>query len=228
MLDTVVRAGSYEAVLFDLDGTLYEQSPVRREMLRRLCRAHASKPVTGIRVLRLLAAYRRAQEQLRTSGFVGDVASTQVELTMARTGEPESTVRRVVERWMETEPLRAVAANRRPDLSAVLDQLSERGSRLGVVSDYPAHDKLEALGVADRFPVVVSAQDRRVDAFKPNPRALLVALEELDVDPSDALYVGDRVDVDEAAATAAGMSFALVGSRARARRTNTSERAEAA
>ena len=50
------------------------------------------------------------------------------------------------------------------------------GLRLGVVSDYPARRKLDALGIADRFDAVVSAQDERVRSFKPNPRGILVAL----------------------------------------------------
>ena len=103
----------------------------------------------------------------------------------------------------------------------------DRGLRLGALSDYPATRKLEALGVADRFDVVLSAQDPRVHAFKPSPKGLLVALEELGAAPGDALYVGDREDVDGAAARAAGMRYVIIGATSTKRRPATGPRAEA-
>ena len=44
---------------------------------------------------------------------------------------------------------------------------------------------------------------------KPHPEGLLRALADLDVDPADAVYVGDTT-VDLAMASAAGTSFAAV------------------
>jgi HAD superfamily hydrolase (TIGR01549 family) len=96
-----------------------------------------------------------------------------------------------------------------------LDALRARGLKLGVVSDYPALGKLRALGIDDHFQTVVSAQDPRVGAFKPNPRGLLVALEDLGVDRDHAVYVGDRSDVDGPAAAAAMMRCVLIGGTAR-------------
>jgi phosphoglycolate phosphatase-like HAD superfamily hydrolase len=49
-----------------------------------------------------------------------------------------------------------------------------------------------------------------VAAFKPNPRGILVALERLGVAPGEALYVGDRAEVDAAAARAAGVACAIL------------------
>jgi putative hydrolase of the HAD superfamily len=197
------------AVLFDVDGTLYRQAPVRRAMVVALARAYVAHPVEGRRVLRTLAAYRKAQESLRAEP-VADIAIAQVDLAAARVGTDPAVVRDLVERWMELAPLAAVAAHARPGLGDVLDAIAATGARLGAVSDYPAHRKLTALGVADRFSVVVAAQDPRVDAFKPDPKGLLVALDELGVEPADALYVGDRADVDGRAAAAAGVRYVLV------------------
>jgi FMN phosphatase YigB (HAD superfamily) len=54
-----------KAILIDVDGTLYRQSVVRKAMIMRLLRYSAAAPVRGIRSLRIIAAYRRAQEVLR-------------------------------------------------------------------------------------------------------------------------------------------------------------------
>jgi len=46
-----------DAIIFDLDGTLYHQSRLRRAMLLRLLRAHVSRPLEGLRTARILSAY---------------------------------------------------------------------------------------------------------------------------------------------------------------------------
>jgi FMN phosphatase YigB (HAD superfamily) len=116
---------------------------------------------------------------------------------------------------MESAPLDLVTSSARTGLVDALDALLAAGIKLGVVSDYPAARKLRALGIADRIEVVVSAQDPRVGAFKPNPLGIRTALDDLGVGCPEALYVGDRADVDAAAAAALGMRCVLIGRPAR-------------
>jgi phosphoglycolate phosphatase/putative hydrolase of the HAD superfamily len=132
-------------------------------------------------------------------------------LAAEQTGTDPADVAALAHRWMEQLPLDVIAKSIRPGLLQLLDVAAAGGLRMAAVSDYPAQQKLLALGVADRFDVVLSAQDPRVCAFKPDPRGLLVALDELGVDHTEALYIGDRVDVDAAAAAAARVRCVLVG-----------------
>jgi len=181
-------------------------------MAVRLATRFWRAPWSGATAVRVLSAYRQAQEVLRSQGPVDDIARAQVDLAAARTGVPASHVSALVEEWIDVRPLDVIASSARSGLVAALDALRDRGLRLGVVSDYPATAKLAALGVADRFDTVVSAGDRRVQAFKPDPRGLTVALKDLGLHSSETLYVGDRADVDAPAAAAAGMSCVLIGS----------------
>ena len=213
LVDGMPRSHSIRGVIFDIDGTLYRQRPVRRQMALRLATRYWHAPRSGARTVRVLAASREAQEVLRSGGSVDDVARTQIDFAAERTGVPADRVRVLVEEWMEKRPLDLVVSHARTGLLATLDALRDRGLRLGVVSDYPAAGKLAALGISDRFDTVISADDPRVQAFKPDPRGLTVALEDLGLHSSEAIYVGDRIDVDAPAATAAGMSWALIGSR---------------
>lgn len=211
-VDEPPRQHSIRGVIFDIDGTLYRQSPVRRRMALRLAARYWRAPFAGATTMRVLAAYRRAQEALRSQPPVGDIAAAQFGLAAERTGVPAERVAALVEEWMDTRPLDLVAANARPGLVTTLDALRDRGLRLGVVSDYPADAKLRALGIADRFDTVISPDDPRVQAFKPAPRGIAAALEDLGLASSEALYVGDRLDVDAPAAIAAGVAWALIGS----------------
>lgn len=211
MREVLAGAAGAEAIVFDLDGTLYAQRPVRRGMARRLVTAHVARPLVGVRTMRALAAYRRAQEAMRARGHHGDLARAQLAEAAAAAGVEPAGLADLVERWMESEPLDLVAAHARPGLVATLDELRARGVRLGVVSDYPAAAKLAAMGIDRHFDVVRCAQDADVGVFKPDPRGLLVTLSDLGVDPSRAVYVGDRAEVDGAAAAAAGVRFILLG-----------------
>ena len=64
----MLRADPIRAVVFDVDGTLYRQSPVRRAMTARLARAYWRRRSVRTRDAACPPAYRRAQESLRRSG----------------------------------------------------------------------------------------------------------------------------------------------------------------
>ena len=205
-------SGAIEAVVFDVDGTLYDQVGLRRAMLLRLIRAHAFHPLRGWKVARVIRAYRHAQEELRASTS-DDPARRQATVTAGRTGVPTEDVERITRRWLQHEPLQVLARYRRADLVETLGELRASGVRLGIVSDYPADDKLTAMGIRQFFDVVVSAQDPDVGAFKPNPRGLQICLARLGVRAEHALYVGDRPETDAAAARSSEVGCVIIGSR---------------
>jgi putative hydrolase of the HAD superfamily len=203
------------ALIFDVDGTLYDQSAVRRAMVERLLWLCVTTPGEAAPTLRVLRAYRRAQEVLRRGPQkFEDIADAQLRAAAAGARIGADRVRLYVARWMEREPLSVVSRARREGLLDLLAAGRRRGLRMGVVSDYPADTKLEALQIGTFFDAVVCAQQPDVQRFKPDPRGLLVALERLQVTADEALYIGDRPDVDAVAAERAGMRCVIVGGRA--------------
>jgi len=198
-----------KAVVFDVDGTLYRQAPLRRAMLARLLTAHAFHPVGAWRTFSALQAYRRAHERLRGNAVI-DLAAAQLQLASEQSRLDPRRVAASVERWMEREPLSLLRRYVQPGLVEFLEACRARGVRLATLSDYPADAKLQALQVASYFEVNLSAQARAVGMLKPSPRGLQVLLDRLDVEPSEALYVGDRADVDAAAAHAADVACAIL------------------
>jgi FMN phosphatase YigB (HAD superfamily) len=95
-------------------------------------------------------------------------------------------------------------------LLGLLRQAKERGYRLGVLSDYPAAEKLSAMGILEYFDAVVSSDDESVGYLKPHPRGLQTCLQQLSVQPQ-SLYVGDRADVDLPFAACVHTQFVLFG-----------------
>jgi putative hydrolase of the HAD superfamily len=93
---------------------------------------------------------------------------------------------------------------------ALLDSLRDRGLRLAVVAntwpDPPrlVRRELDELGVSGRVDAIVLSGE--VGARKPEPAIFERALAELGVEPTEALFVGDRLVDDVAGAAAVGMT----------------------
>jgi FMN phosphatase YigB (HAD superfamily) len=200
-------------IVFDVDGTLYRQGPLRRAMLGRLLRSAIGNPKAGLATYRALAAYRRAQELLRDTHVDGGLARAQLRLACQHAGQEEHVIAPIIARWFDREPLALLERLVEPALLGLLSAARARGLRLGVLSDYPATAKLEAMRLTEFFEVVVTAQDDGINRFKPHPSGLREALRRLRATPSEALYVGDRYDVDAAVARAAGVPCIIIGAR---------------
>ena len=102
----LIEGESPKAVLFDLDGTLYELEPVRRRMGRALAFNALFSPLTGSRTIKVLKAFRATREDLRV---VGDGSPSLDEAQYAEPArqlgvEPEL-VRASVADWMLERPL---------------------------------------------------------------------------------------------------------------------------
>jgi putative hydrolase of the HAD superfamily len=204
------------AVLFDLDGTLYRQQRMRLLMAAELFTLAIRNPLAAPRRLRGLSEYRKAQEWLRhrsTNGINSSAASDQLEMAARRAGLSSAELKSLTTEWMLTRPLKYLPFCRAGGLIALLDFLETRQVHLGVLSDYPAVAKLRALGLANRFPLVLCSTDPDIGAFKPNPRGFLAACHRWGLRPREVLVVGDRPDVDAAGAAAAGMPCIIIGKR---------------
>jgi putative hydrolase of the HAD superfamily len=93
-----------------------------------------------------------------------------------------------------------------PKVASTLKRLKRRGLKLAVVTDAPKLKvlmRLEAMGVADLFDVVVSSED--VGRKKPSTILFRRALKSLKVKPEHALHLGDWRDKDVLGAKRVGM-----------------------
>jgi putative hydrolase of the HAD superfamily len=188
-----------EAVLFDLDDTLYEQRQWLDGAWRAVARraAHwAVDPTALDRALRRVAA-----------------------LGSDRGGIIDSALRLVGRDDVPVAPLLEVFRCHTPahlDPYPGVDRLLERLAAqvpLGLVSDgYPAGQlaKLDALHLASHFSTVVLSDQLGRAHRKPDPLPFHLALHDLGVEPTQAVYIGDRPGKDVAGAVAAGLTAVRV------------------
>lgn len=198
------------AVLFDLDGTLYLQRPLRVRMALELAAFSIRHPLQASKTLRLLSEFRRAQEVLRGTAEP-DAAVKQLQMAADRSAIRSGPAHAIVSEWMMERPLKHLVKCRARGVDRILGLLARRNIPAGVLSDYPSDAKLEALGIRSKFSVVLSASDPHIGVFKPHPRGFLAAATRWSLEPADVLVVGDRVDADAAGALAAGMRCVIIG-----------------
>jgi putative hydrolase of the HAD superfamily len=208
-------SGPIRAVLFDLDGTLYQQRRMRTLMALELATLAFSRPLQAPVSWRVLSEFRKAQEALRGRETTRGGALEQLEMAARRTGMSADRVEAIVAEWMIERPLKYLLRCRAEGLLPLLDFLTRRGIKVGVFSDYPPELKLRALGIGGRFSVVLCSTDADIGVFKPHPRGFLAAAARWQVAPSEVLVVGDRPDADAAGAAAAGMPCVIIEKRNR-------------
>jgi pyrophosphatase PpaX len=174
----------FPVVLFDLDGTIVDSGWM------------------------ILASYRHATQTVLGRDFPDDVL-------MARVGAG-----RLEDQMSEFDAEKAVDLARAyrefyaplhselqafPGMLELLRRLDAEERLLGIVSA-KRHDvvqlALDALGFGETIDVVVGSDEAPLG--KPHPDQILVALDRLDADPDDTVYVGDA-PFDVAAAKAAGV-----------------------
>lgn len=195
-----------KAVIFDVDGTLYAQSKLRRRMLYDLLGHYALRPW---RLDELLLLRRFRAEREKRPGHQGPgLESAQYAWCADNSRFSVAQVRAVVDRWMFRHPNQYLGSCAYPGTQSFFDALRQQGIKIGIYSDYPARDKLVALGL--RADIVVSSTDPEIDQLKPNPQGLLHLAAALGLAPAECLFIGDRPELDGLCAERAGMPWLLV------------------
>ena len=180
----------YPVVLFDLDGTVVDTGAIILASMR-----HAAETVLG-------GDYSDDQ-LLAAVGGPGLEAQMQA-LDPARADELVRVYR------AHNEPLHDTIAVCE-GMDVVLDELRDRGHRLGVVTAKRRRTvdlAFARIPIEHLFETVVGGDETA--EHKPHPAPLLLALERLGARPDDAAYVGDS-PFDMQAAKAAGLHAIGVG-----------------
>jgi putative hydrolase of the HAD superfamily len=192
-----------EAVLWDVDDTLFDHSGAERiAALRYFAAQGLDTDETALRRWREITDEEYARF---TAG----------ELTFA--GQRRERVRRLLERELSDAEADAwfgrylevfeAAWSAFPDVEGVFEVLAAPPYRHGILSNSTTavqERKLTMLGLRHRFEFVVCSDD--LGCSKPDPRAFLQACSALGLPPEHVAYVGDRLDLDALGAQAAGLT----------------------
>jgi len=195
-----------QAVIFDLDGTLYDKSRLPFRLILSLLPS-----------IRTLGSERKARKQLKGKDFDSEEAfyDALFGAMAAQTGKSVSAIRSwYFGRYMGAM-VRALRKHYRlrPWVAPLMERLHEEGVPVVIYSDYGCvREKLEALGF-DLSRADLLADAPSLGGLKPSEasaRNLLGRIADTlgtAVDPARCLLVGDRDDTDGAAAKTLGIPY---------------------
>ena len=178
-------------VVFDVDGTLYHQKPLRRKMAVELVKHTALRRETL--TLKVLRDYRQMRERLAEAGVSPFEARLERDVAAAHDISQER-VRAIVGEWIGRRPLPFLRDVRRSGVDVLFEALRREGRTIAVLSDYPVAAKMKALSL--RADIAVAANDAEVMALKPNSKGLREVLRRSGIPAAQALVVGDRDERD--------------------------------
>jgi HAD superfamily hydrolase (TIGR01549 family) len=217
---------SYRAILFDLFDTLVSFDRSRLPELSingRVIRSTAGKLHEAFRpfapevelgrfVDALMWSWQEA-ERIRNENYREVAAPERLGFLIERLGlEPAALGDEAMSTLLAThmrELSKAIVfpAHHGPLLRALRERY-----RLAVVSNFDytptARGVLEREGIADVFDIILVSDE--VGWRKPKPLIFEAALERLEVAAGEALFVGDRIDIDVAGAQGVGMGSAWI------------------
>ena len=191
---------SSKALIFDLDGTLYDKKHLALRMVLR--------DLTHVRLMKLERSLRRE--------FAGRPYADKMSFYDAFLDElsrRSSRSRRYVEKWyFENYMQNMVTILTRhykvcPWVKGEIERLHAEGRKVALLSDYGfVREKLQAIGLAaGHFDIIADAPS--CGGLKPCSAPFLHISHSLDLQPSEITVVGDRADTDGAGAETCGMKF---------------------
>jgi len=204
-----------KAIIFDVDGTLYDQKKLRMFMLFEMTIFILFRPWC-LKDFKLLWDFRKHRERSALN-TVGDIDNQQYLYVARSSGVTPEKIRELVGDWILERPLKYLPSCRYPGVLELFYKLKQRGIGIGVFSDYPSEAKLRALGLS--ADVMVCSTDQHVDRLKPDPKGLLITAEKLGTPIEDCLFIGDRDEKDGECARRGGMRYLILNRK----KTNTSD-----
>ena len=185
------RPYRFDAILFDLDGTLVDSAPDIHGAANRALADHGLAPIS----------FAQARS------YVGHGAPIFITRLRAEHGLPDSLQAPLLDSFLSYYETAHALTAPYPGAVACMDGIAARGLPLGLVTNKPigpTRTLLAHLGWSGRFAVTLGGDSLPVR--KPDPAPLLQAVAALGC--TAPLYVGDS-EVDSETAARAGLPFAL-------------------
>lgn len=203
----------YDVLIFDLDGTLYDQPKLRLIMAVRLVKYYFCHPFR-IRELLLIKEYRSIKEHwddIVKSDLPASVKeqseqgmeAMQCAYAATKTRVTYNKAREVIDRWIFENPLDALRKSQDTVLKNYIDRAREEKKTVVILSDYPAEEKLEAMGI--KVDGIYCTMQDNIGEMKPSSKGLEVILNDFKITSDIALMIGDRFEKDGLCARGAGV-----------------------
>ena len=196
-----------KSVIFDLDGTLYPESSLNLLMF-----------FDFLKNIKFFLAFKRVRKEIRLlqrrlniPSNRNELVSMEVEMLANYLGFNPNKCEFLLNKIYYGDSFRNKFRNLKPysGVYNLIYTLKSKGIKLGVMSDFPIANRVSnLLGIEDSFwDILYSSED--TGYLKPNKIAFLRIVDELGIDNSHILYVGNSYEYDILGASSAHMRTAF-------------------
>ncbi len=194
-----------KAVIFDLDGTLYDYETLDKEAFGRVQDLVLEQ--LGVSEEQSEEAFRRARQATKKN--LGETATSHSRMLYFQKTLEYLDIRPLYLALEMYEVYWGVFLEKMtlyPGVEKLLDALHEKYIRVAICTDLLAHiqhRKLKALKLTDDVDCLVTSEE--AGAEKPSAKIFELCLEKLRLSPKEVCFVGDNFEKDVRGAAAAGM-----------------------
>ena len=192
-----------QAVLFDVDGTLYPNYKM-----------YIISLLFFFRHPHIARTFQRMRKEIRKIDHIENFQKQQAGIMAEDLGISIEESSKILEKYIYGQFVNMFSWIKPfKIIETVLKDFRAAGLKLGVISDFPVKKKLSFLELDNYWDVVMSADE--MGSLKPKKAAFLKASEKLNIPPERIIYVGNHYLYDIIGAGSAGMMTAHFSRRKR-------------
>lgn len=194
-------------VIFDVDGTLYDQIKLRRKMMFSLLAYYLFRPW---KLKELLIIYHFRKEREKKADYQGsDLQNEQYHWCGEKVDFSLEKIKSVVDKWIFDYPNRYLNRCIYPGVETLFEGLKKKKIAIAIYSDYDSELKMRSMDLNPDL--IVSSTDNAINSMKPQPEGLNSIIEKFKIiDKSECLYIGDRDELDGECARRIGIPYIII------------------
>ena len=182
-----------QAVLFDVDGTLYPNYKM-----------YLISILFFFRHPHIARTFQKMRKKVRKIDRIENFQQEQARLMAEDLGVDEKEALRILEKYIYGQFVDMFSwIKPYKVIKNILEDFRKENLKLGVISDFPVKKKLSFLDLDEYWDIVMSADE--MGSLKPKKDAFLKASDKLNISPDKIIYVGNHYLYDIIGAGSAGM-----------------------
>ena len=192
-------------VIFDIDGTLYNQKTMRRFMALELALYYIFRP-WKIGDVKVLMHFRKEREKNALIPELNtEIAENQYKWCQSKVKRPLHEIKEIVNLWMHKRPLKHILKCTYKHVAEYVQQLNNAGIITCAYSDFDGDAKLKAMNLNVQH--CYSSEQPEINTLKPSANGINYIAAQHQIAKSEILFIGDRDELDGKCAANAGVNF---------------------